>query len=89
VREDVVGVPLIVIIPEVALPLKIALKPVGKPKAVPIPVAPVVEMVILDDSGDPIQTEGFVDAELTVILGLTVIVPVALTVPQPPVNGML
>jgi hypothetical protein len=89
VREDVVGVPLIVIIPEVELPVKIAFKPAGKPIAVPIPVAPVVEMVILDVSGVPIQTEGFVDAEPAVILGLTVIVPVALTVPHPPVNGML
>ena len=78
-----------VIIPEVALPLKIAFKPAGKPVAVPIPVAPVVEMVILDDSGVPIQTEGFVDAEPAVMLGLTVIVPVALTIPHPPVNGML
>jgi hypothetical protein len=89
VREDVVGVPLMVIIPEVALPVKIALKPAGKPKAVPIPVAPVVEMVILDDSDVPTQTEGFVDADPAVMFGLTVIIPVALTVPQPPVNGML
>jgi len=84
-----VGVPLIVIIPEVELPVKIALKPAGKPVAVPIPVAPVVDMIILDDSGVPIQTEGFVDAEPAVMLGLTVIVPIALAVPQPPVNGML
>ena len=83
------GVPLIVIIPEVELPVKIAFKPAGKPIDVPIPVAPVVEMVILDDSGVPIQTVGFVDAEPAVILGLTVIVPVALAVPHPPVNGML
>ncbi len=78
-----------VIIPEVALPVKITLKPAGKPVAAPIPVAPVVEMVILDDSDVPIQTEGFVDAELAVMFGLTVIVPIALAVPQPPVNGML
>ncbi len=78
-----------VIIPEVALPLKIALKPAGKPVAVPIPVAPVVEMVIFVDSGTPIQTVGFVDAEPAVMFGLTVIVPVALTIPHPPVNGML
>ena len=78
-----------VIIPEVALPVQIALKPAGKPVAVPIPVAPVVEMVILDDSDVPTQTVGFVDADPAVMFGLTVIVPVALTVPQPPVNGML
>jgi hypothetical protein len=89
VREDAVGVPLMVIIPEVELPVKIALKPAGKPIAVPIPVAPVVEMVIFDDSDVPIQTEGFVDADPAVMFGLTVIVPVALAVPHPPVNGIL
>jgi hypothetical protein len=89
VREDVVGVPLMVIVPNVALPVKLILKPAGKSVAVPIPVAPVVEMVILVDSDDPIQAEGFVDAEPAVMFGLTVIVPVALTIPQPPVNGML
>ncbi len=78
-----------VIKPEAELPVKIALKPAGKPVAVPIPVAPVVEMVIFGNSDVPIQTEGFVEAEPAVMFGLTVIVPVALTVPQPPVNGML
>jgi len=78
-----------VIIPEVTLPLKLTIKPAGKPVAAPIPVAPVVEMVIFDDSGVPTQTVGFVDADPAVMLGLTVIVPVALAVPQPPVNGML
>ncbi len=78
-----------VIIPEVALPLKIALKPAGKSVGVPIPVAPVVEMVILDDSGVPIQTVGFVDADPAVMFGLTVIVPIALAAPHPPVKGML
>jgi len=78
-----------VIIPEVELPVKIALKPAGKPIAVPIPVAPVVEMVIFDDSDVPIQTEGFVDADPAVMFGLTVIVPFALAVPHPPVNGIL
>ena len=78
-----------VIIPEVTLPLKIAFKPAGKSVGVPIPVAPVVEMVIFVDSGVPIQTIGFVDADPAVMFGLTVIVPIALAVPQPPVNGML
>ena len=36
-----------------------------------------------------IHKVGAEDAAVTVILGVTVIVPVALTVPQPPVNGML
>ncbi len=83
------GVPLIVIVPNVVLPVKLTLKPAGKSVGVPIPVAPVVEMVILDGSDVPTQTIGFVDAKPTVMFGLTVIVPVALTVPQPPVNGIL
>ncbi len=83
------GVPLIVIVPNVALPVKLILKPAGKSVAVPIPVAPVVEMVIFVDSGTPIQTEGFVDADPAVMFGLTVIVPVAFAVPHPPVNGIL
>jgi len=78
-----------VIVPNVALPVKLTIKPAGKPIAVPIPVAPVVEMVIFGDTEVPTQTVGFVDAEPTVILGLTVIVPVALAVTHPPVNGML
>ena len=78
-----------VIIPEVTLPLKLTIKPAGKPVAAPIPVAPVVEMVILDDSGVPTQTVGFVDADPAVMFGLTVIVPVAFAVPHPPVNGIL
>jgi short-subunit dehydrogenase len=36
-----------------------------------------------------IHNVGVADAALTVLTGLTVIVPVALTVPQPPVNGIL
>jgi hypothetical protein len=89
VRDNVVGVPLMVIIPEVALPAKLTIKPVGKPVAAPIPVAPVVDMVIFGDTGVPTQTIVFVDADPAVMFGLTVIVPVALTVPHPPVNGML
>ena len=40
--DDVVGAPLIVIVPDVALQLKVAVTPSGKPVGVPIPVAPVV-----------------------------------------------
>ena len=78
-----------VIIPEVALPAKLTIKPVGKPVAAPIPVAPVVEMIIFVDSGVPIQSVGFVDADPAVMFGLTVIVPIALAAPHPPVKGML
>jgi hypothetical protein len=35
------------------------------------------------------QSVGVEEAALTVLLAVTVIVPTALTVPHPPVNGML
>ena len=81
---DAVGVPLIVIV----LVAQAAVTPVGKPVVVPIPVAPVVVCVIAV-SAVLIHTVGVLDATLTVLAGVTVIVPVALTVPQPPVTGML
>ena len=65
-----------------------AVTPVGKPVAVPIPVAPVVVWVIAV-SAVLIHTVGVLDAALTVLAGVTVIVPVAFTVPQPPDKGML
>ena len=65
-----------------------AVIPAGKPMAAPMPVAPVVEWVILI-RGVLIQRVGVEDAAPTVLSGVTVIVPVALTTPQPPVNGML
>ena len=83
---DAVGVPLIVI----TLLAQTAVTPAGNPVAVPMPVAPVVVIVI------------FVKAVFTVNVGLddavpavfgvhaeTVIVPVAFTLPQPPVKGMV
>jgi hypothetical protein len=36
-----------------------------------------------------IHTVGLDDATLTVLFGVTVIVPVAFTVPQPPVKGIV
>ncbi len=80
---DAVGVPLMVIV----LELKEALTPAGKPVGVPMPVAPVVVCVIL-----VIAVLIQVVAEpgpVTVLFALTVMVPVALTVPQPPVRGMV
>ena len=65
-----------------------AVTPAGKPTAAPMPVAPVVVCVIAV-SGVLIQSVGVDEAALTVLLAVTVIVPVAFTVPQPPVNGML
>jgi len=81
---DAVGVPLIVIV----LLAHAAVTPDGKPVAVPIPVAPVVVCVIAV-SAVLIHNVGVLDAVLAVLAGVTVIIPVAFTVPQPPVTGML
>ena len=51
-----------------------------------MPVAPVVACVILVKAV-LIHSVGLDEAVPTVLSGLTVIVPVALTVPQPPANG--
>jgi hypothetical protein len=56
--------------------------------AVPIPVAPVVVLVIFVNTV-LIHKAGVLDAVPDVFAGDTVIVPVALTEPHPPVNGML
>jgi len=68
--------------------LNVALTPVGKPVGVPIPVAPVVVCVMVV-MALLIQMVGVDEATLVVLSGVTVIVPVADTVPQPPVNGIL
>ena len=81
---DCVGVPLIVIVFNV----QVAVTPAGRPVAVPIPVAPVVVWVIFGDKAVLIHKFVVIPA-VAVFNGLTVIVPVALTVPQPPVNGIL
>ena len=62
--------------------------PAGNPVAVPIPVAPVVACVIFVNAV-LIHKVGVLDAAPAVLSGVTVIVPVAFTEPQPPVNGML
>ena len=54
----------------------------------PIPVAPVVVWVIFV-SAELIHTVGVEEAADAVFFGFTVIVPVAFTVSQPPVNGIL
>ena len=78
------GVPLMVRI----LFAQVAETPAGKPVGVPMPVAPVVLWVILVI--DVLrQTVGVEDAALTVLFGVTVIVPVALILPQPPISGIL
>ena len=68
--------------------LNIALTPVGNPVATPMPVAPVVVCVMVVIAL-LMQIVGVVEAALVVLSGVIVIVPLADTVPQPPVNGML
>ena len=67
---------------------QLAVTPAGRPVAVPIPVAPVVVCVIAV-SGVLIQRVGVADAADTVLSGVTVMVPVAFMLPQPPVMGMV
>ena len=81
---DAVGVPLIVIV----LLAQAAVTPVGKPVGVPIPVFPEVVWVIAVKAV-LIHKVGVLEAALTDLFGVTVIVPVVFTVPQPPVTGML
>ena len=67
---------------------QLAVTPAGKSVAVPIPVAPVVAIVISVRAllGHNV---GVADGAAAVLSPVTVIVPVAATVPQPPVNGTL
>ena len=76
-----VGVPLIVMV----LLAQAAVTPAGKPVALPIPVAPVV-VCVMAVKAVLIHKVGVEDAALTVFAGVTVIIPVAVTVPQPPVK---
>ena len=79
-----VGVPEIVIV----LADQDAVTPVGRPVAVPIPLAPVVVCVIAVRAV-LMQRVGVEEAAPTVLSGVTVMVPVAFTLPQPPVSGMV
>jgi hypothetical protein len=79
----VVGVPEIVIM----FAAQDAVTPLGSPEGAPIPVARVVVWVMADKFW-LIQTTPFGCGEVAVIFGVTVIVPVAATVPHPPVSGM-
>ena len=65
-----------------------AVTPAGSPVAVPMPVAPVVVCVIFVKAV-LIQSVGVEDAAPAVLLRVTTMVPVALTVPQPPVSGIV
>jgi hypothetical protein len=64
-----------------------AVTPAGKPVAVPIPVAPVVVWVILVKAV-LIHKVGLELAAPAVLFAVTVMVPEALTFPQPPVRGI-
>jgi hypothetical protein len=75
------------------LPFQDAATPAGRPfaPAVPafaIPVAPVVVCVILVRAV-LIQSVGVADAAVVVFAEVTVIVPVAFTLPQPPESGIV
>ena len=70
------------------LDAKAAVTPAGNPVAVPMPVAPVVACVILVNAV-LMHKVGVDEAAPAVLFGVTVIVPVAFTLPQPPVNGMV
>ena len=78
------GVPEIVMV----LDAQVAVTLAGRPVAVPIPVAPVVVCVIAV-SGVLIQRVGVEEATEAVLASTTVMVPVAFTLPHPPVSGMV
>lgn len=81
---DAVGVPLMVI----SLAAQAAVTPAGNPVGVPMPVAPVV-LCVMAVNGVLMHKVGVEDAVPTVLSGVTVIVPVAFALPQPPVRGMV
>ena len=71
----------------IVLDAKAAVTPAGNPVAVPIPVAPVVAWVMFVNA---VLIHKVCDEEAApAVLIKTVIVPVAVTLPQPPVNGIL
>ena len=54
-----------------------------------MPVAPVVVIVMTGDKAVLIHKVGVLDGDPAVLAAVTVIVPVAFTLPHPPVKGML
>ncbi len=78
------GVPEIVMV----LAAQDAVTPAGRPVAEPMPVAPVVVCVIAV-SAVLMHRVGVEDAVPAVLSSMTVMVPVALAVAQPPVSGMV
>jgi hypothetical protein len=72
----------------ITLLLQAGVTPGGKPVGAPIPVAPVV-VIVIGVSALLAHNEGVADGVPTVFKGDTVIVPVALTAPHPPVSGIV
>ena len=72
----------------IRLAAQAAVTPDGKPAGAPIPVAPVVVCVMFVIRV-LIHNVGVDEGAPAVLVSITVIVPVALTAPQPPVKGML
>ena len=81
---ETVGVPLMVMVSDAHE----AVTPAGRPTGVPIPVAPVV-VCVMAVRAVLMHSVGVEEAAPTVLSGVTVIVPVADTVPQPPVKGIV
>ena len=72
----------------IVLLAQLAVTPDGKLVAIPMPCVPVVVCVI-GVNAVLIHRVGVAEAALAVLFGLTVMVPVAVILPQPPVSGML
>ena len=72
----------------IVLDAKAAVTPAGNPVAVPIPVAPVVAWVIAVNAV-LMHKVGVEDATPAVLFGVTIILPVAVILPHPPVKGIL
>jgi hypothetical protein len=68
--------------------VQLAVIPKGKPAAGPMPVAPVV-LCVMFVNNVPSHKVGVEEAGLKVFTEITVIVPVALMLPHPPVKGIL
>ena len=68
--------------------VQLAVTPSGSPVLIPIPVAPVVVWVI-SVIRLLMHRVGVEEAAVTVLFGVTIMVPVALMLPQPPVKGIV
>ena len=66
---------------------QVAFNPDGNPVTEPIPVAPVVAWVIFV-STELTHCKSVEEAALAELTNITVILPVAFTLPQPPVKGI-